>query len=45
MTNSEKHREDLIMVNLLGNSDGTSAVDYTVNCAAGFPFVTGGHHR
>lgn len=39
-----KRREDLIMVNLLGNSDGTSAVDYTVNCAAGFPFVTGTHH-
>ena len=40
----KKHREDLIMVNLLGSSDGTSAVDYTVNCAAGFPFVTGSHH-
>ena len=38
-----RHREDLIMVNLLGSSDGTSAVDYTVNCAAGFPFVTGSH--
>ena len=35
------HREDLIMVNLVGSSDGTSAVDYTVNCAAGFPLVTG----
>ncbi len=34
-------REDLIMVNLLGNSDGSSAVDYTVNCAVGFPYVTG----
>jgi len=40
----KKRREDLIMVNLLGSSDGTSAVDYTVNCAAGFPFVTGNHH-
>ena len=39
-----ERREDLIMVNLLGNPDGTSAVDYTVNCAAGFPFVTGNHH-
>nr|VFK77699.1 MAG: mesaconyl-CoA C1-C4 CoA transferase [Candidatus Kentron sp. SD] len=37
-------REDLIMVNLLGSSDGTSAVDYTVNCAVGFPFVTGPSH-
>ncbi|MCB1858042.1 MAG: CoA transferase [Gammaproteobacteria bacterium] len=35
------YRKDLIMVNLLGNPDGTSAVDYTVNCAAGFPYVTG----
>lgn len=39
-----KRREDLVMVNLLGSSDGASAVDYTVNCAAGFPFVTGNHH-
>ena len=34
-------RADLIMVNVIGNPDGSSAVDYTVNCAAGFPFVTG----
>jgi len=40
----KQRRADLIMVNLLGSSDGTSAVDYTVNCAAGFPFVTGNHH-
>jgi len=40
----KKRREDLIMVNLLGSSDGTSSVDYTVNCATGFPFVTGNHH-
>jgi 2-methylfumaryl-CoA isomerase len=37
-------RDDLIMVNLIGSSDGTSAVDYTVNCAVGFPFVTGPPH-
>ena len=37
----KKHRDDLIMVNLLGNADGSSAVDYTVNCAVGFPYVTG----
>ena len=37
----KKQRADLIMVNLLGNPDGTSAVDYTVNCAVGFPLVTG----
>ncbi|MBF0436618.1 MAG: CoA transferase [Magnetococcales bacterium] len=40
----KKHRPDLIMVNLLGSSDGTSAVDYTINCACGFPHVTGNHH-
>jgi 2-methylfumaryl-CoA isomerase len=34
-------RPDLIAVSLIGNPDGTSAVDYTVNCAVGFPFVTG----
>ena len=34
-------RADLIMVNVIGSPDGSSAVDYTVNCAAGFPFVTG----
>ncbi len=37
-----QRRGDLIMVNLLGNPDGTSAVDYTVNCAVGFPWITGG---
>lgn len=39
-----KRRPDLIMVNLLGNPDGSSAVDYTVNCAVGIPFVTGPVH-
>lgn len=34
-------RADLIMVRLTGSSDGTNAVDYTVNCAAGLPWVTG----
>jgi 2-methylfumaryl-CoA isomerase len=34
-------REDLIMVNLVGNRDGSVALDYTVNAAAGFPSVTG----
>ncbi len=37
-----KHlRQDLIMANILGNRDGSTALDYTVNCAAGFPQVTG----
>lgn len=34
-------RSDLIMVNLSGNRDGSSEVDYTVNCATGLPFITG----
>ncbi|MGH3770061.1 MAG: CoA transferase [Pseudonocardiaceae bacterium] len=34
-------RPDLIMVNIVGNPDGSSAVDYTVNPAAGFPWATG----
>lgn len=34
-------REDLVMVALTGNRDGTSEVDYTVNPATGFPLATG----
>lgn len=34
-------REDLVMVALQGNRDGTSEVDYTVNPATGFPAATG----
>jgi 2-methylfumaryl-CoA isomerase len=34
-------RRDLIMVNIVGNPDGSSAVDYTVNPATGFAWVTG----
>ncbi len=34
-------REDLIMVALTGNRDGTSEVDYTVNPATGFPSASG----
>lgn len=36
-----EHRPDLIMMRLTGNHDGTAAVDYTVNCASGFPVATG----
>jgi 2-methylfumaryl-CoA isomerase len=39
-----KRRGDLIMLNLMGNPDGSSAVDYTVNCAIGIPFATGPSH-
>lgn len=34
-------RADLIMLKLTGNHDGSGAVDYTVNCASGFPMATG----
>ena len=34
-------RPDLIMVALKGNPDGSIAVDYTVNAAAGYPGITG----
>lgn len=35
------NRPDLNMLAITGNRDGTTAVDYTVNAALGFPFVTG----
>ncbi len=34
-------RADVIVLRLLGNRDGSAAVDYTVNAASGFPLVTG----
>ena len=34
-------REDIVMVAVVGSRDGKVALDYTVNAAAGFPFVTG----
>ncbi len=36
-----EHRQDLIMAAITGNHDGSSAVDYTVNPATGFPWATG----
>jgi 2-methylfumaryl-CoA isomerase len=36
-----QRRADLVMVNVTGNADGTSELDYTVNAATGLPFVTG----
>ncbi len=36
-----ERRDDLIMVSITGNHDGSSAVDYTVNPATGFPWATG----
>lgn len=35
------HRADLIMMRLTGTPAGGSAIDYTVNCASGFPLATG----
>jgi 2-methylfumaryl-CoA isomerase len=36
-----QRREDLIAVVVTGNHDGTTALDYTVNCAVGYPSATG----
>ena len=36
-----KLRSDLIMVAITGSRDGSTAVDYTVNAAVGFPWITG----
>lgn len=41
----KKRRADLIMANVVGNRDGSVALDYTVNAAAGFPLVTGPEHH
>jgi len=37
----KEKRPDLIMVNISGHRDGSSAVDYTINPSVGFPAVTG----
>jgi 2-methylfumaryl-CoA isomerase len=39
--NLQQGRGDLIMLNVIGNHDGTTALDYTVNSAMGYPAVTG----
>ena len=36
-----KFRPDLISCTIEGNGDGSTAVDYTVNCATGIPAMTG----
>lgn len=36
-----RRREDVIVVALTGDPDGTSELDYTVNPATGFPWITG----
>lgn len=35
-------RPDVITCTIEGNPDGSTAVDYTVNCATGYPSITGG---
>ena len=37
-----QRRPDLISCTIQGNGDGSTALDYTVNCATGYPAVTGG---
>jgi len=37
----EKARADIITLNIVGNPDDTTAVDYTVNARIGWPFTTG----
>jgi len=34
-------RQDLVMLAITGNRDGSTALDYTVNCAIGYPLATG----
>jgi len=34
-------RPDLVMLAITGNRDGSTALDYTVNCAIGYPLATG----
>ncbi len=36
-----RRRPDLISCVIEGNPDGTTAVDYTINCATGLPMMTG----
>lgn len=36
-----ERRDDLIMLGITGNPDGSTAVDYTVNAAVGYPNATG----
>ncbi len=36
-----EQRDDVIMVAITGNPDGSTAVDYTVNAAVGYPMATG----
>ena len=37
----QARRQDLVMLVITGSHDGTSALDYTINCAVGYPAMTG----
>jgi 2-methylfumaryl-CoA isomerase len=37
-----RRRADVITCTIQGNADGSTAVDYTVHCATGYPAITGG---
>ncbi len=37
-----QRRRDVILASLSGHPDGTAAVDYTVNCATGLPYLNAG---
>lgn len=37
----KEKRGDIIKIEISGNHDGTTALDYTVNSALGFPYITG----
>ena len=39
--NLKKLREDVIVVRVMGQSNGGPALDYTVNCSLGYPLITG----
>lgn len=36
-----RRRSDMIVATIVGNRDGSTALDYTINCAAGLPGITG----
>ena len=38
-------RSDVVMVQITGHRDGSTALDYTVNSAVGFPMITGPARR
>ena len=40
--NLSRRRKDVILAALSGFPDGTAAVDYTVNCATGLPYLNAG---